>query len=250
LKNRRNYYRILHVQPEAPAEIIRASYRSLMSNLRQHPDLGGDHDTAALINEAYAVLGDPQRRREYDRTLRARTGQSRPGAPAGAGAARGTQLQTAQGRSGTAGMPRWSPVPTESCPFCEARVDFPMTGESRCPRCDSPLAPLHGARRAPPELFGRRATTRVAKTGLVWLFPDWPHPGIQARLKNLSPHGFSMDTALALKPGQVVKFESAIVSGIAEIVSVRHGGSLQTAHARFLTAYFAAKTGGLVSVTV
>ncbi|CAG7857657.1 hypothetical protein MCAMS1_02562 [biofilm metagenome] len=69
MSNRRNYYRILHVQPEAPIEIIKASYRSLMTKLNAHPDRGGDHESAVLINQAYAVLSDPQRRRKYDETL-------------------------------------------------------------------------------------------------------------------------------------------------------------------------------------
>ena len=66
MENRRNLYRILHVQPDAPDEIIQSSYRTLMMKLRMHPDLGGDHYTATLINEAYAVLSDPARRAAYD----------------------------------------------------------------------------------------------------------------------------------------------------------------------------------------
>src|SRR5690606_41419629 len=65
--NRRNYDRILHVQPDAPAAIIKSSYRTLMSKLRMHPDLGGNHDEALLVNEAYAVLSDPDRRAAFDR---------------------------------------------------------------------------------------------------------------------------------------------------------------------------------------
>ena len=57
-KNRGNYYRILHVQAEAPLEAIKASYRTLMGPLRHHPDRGGEHE-AALLNEVYAVLSDP-----------------------------------------------------------------------------------------------------------------------------------------------------------------------------------------------
>ena len=67
--NRRNYYRILQVQPDAPVEIIRTSYRALMRDLKNHPDLGGDHRTASLINEAYAVLSNSRSRAEYDRKL-------------------------------------------------------------------------------------------------------------------------------------------------------------------------------------
>ncbi|MFM1991563.1 MAG: hypothetical protein RJA99_4520, partial [Pseudomonadota bacterium] len=79
---RRNHYRILHVQPEAPAEVIKASWRALMQRGRAHPDLGGDPQRAALINEAYAVLSDPARRLDYDRAL----ARARPGWPGGGAA--------------------------------------------------------------------------------------------------------------------------------------------------------------------
>ena len=69
MKNKRNYYRILHVQPDAPTEVIRASYRTLMQKLKQHPDLGGEHWNASIINEAHDVLVDIDRRHAYDRIL-------------------------------------------------------------------------------------------------------------------------------------------------------------------------------------
>lgn len=69
VKNKRNYYRILHVQPDAPTEVIRASYRTLMQKLKQHPDLGGEHWNASVINEAHEVLVDADRRHAYDRML-------------------------------------------------------------------------------------------------------------------------------------------------------------------------------------
>ena len=56
--NRRNLYRVLHVQPDAPLEVIRSSWRTLQSRLRQHPDLGGTHAQAVLINQAWEVLSD------------------------------------------------------------------------------------------------------------------------------------------------------------------------------------------------
>ncbi len=69
MKNKRNYYRILHVQPDAPREIIQSSYRTLMQKLKAHPDLGGEEWNATVINEAYQVLKDKKKRKEYDACL-------------------------------------------------------------------------------------------------------------------------------------------------------------------------------------
>lgn len=66
MNNRRNYYRILHVQPDAPLAVIKASYRAQMQKLKLHPDLGGDEKNAATINEAYATLSDEKKRAAYD----------------------------------------------------------------------------------------------------------------------------------------------------------------------------------------
>ena len=51
--NRRNPYRLLHVQPDAPTEVIRAAYRALIAV--HHPDAGGDADHAMLLSDAYAL---------------------------------------------------------------------------------------------------------------------------------------------------------------------------------------------------
>jgi len=69
MKNRRNYYRILQVQPDAPTEIIRASYRTLMREMKKHPDLGGSTWDAEVLNEAYETLSNPQKRAAYDEEL-------------------------------------------------------------------------------------------------------------------------------------------------------------------------------------
>ena len=63
-------YQLLFVDREAPPEIIKASYRALMKNPGNHPDLGGDADKAKAINEAYDILKNEKSRRELDRNLR------------------------------------------------------------------------------------------------------------------------------------------------------------------------------------
>jgi hypothetical protein len=68
---RPDYYKILGVSPTAGAGAIRSAHRALVK--QYHPDLfSRDADKATAtnklqqINEAYAVLGNAKRRREYD----------------------------------------------------------------------------------------------------------------------------------------------------------------------------------------
>jgi len=68
-KNQRNYYRVLFVQPDAPMEIVQASYRTIMQKLKAHPDLGGDTWNASVVNEAYETLIEPDQRAAYDKLL-------------------------------------------------------------------------------------------------------------------------------------------------------------------------------------
>lgn len=68
----RNYYVVLGVASTETDQGIRAAFRDLAR--RHHPDRVGPSGVASFrdIKEAYDVLGDPQRRREYDADLRAR----------------------------------------------------------------------------------------------------------------------------------------------------------------------------------
>ncbi|MEM7377201.1 MAG: J domain-containing protein [Pseudomonadota bacterium] len=69
MDNRRNSYRLLRLQPEAPPELITRVYRTLMQQMRYHPDLGGDTHQASLINQAYRRLMDPHERARENRVL-------------------------------------------------------------------------------------------------------------------------------------------------------------------------------------
>jgi tetratricopeptide (TPR) repeat protein len=62
-----DYYEILQVHPKASLAVIKKAYRTLLLELGNHPDQGGDSVTAALITEAYSVLSDPAKRAQYDR---------------------------------------------------------------------------------------------------------------------------------------------------------------------------------------
>ncbi|MDL5048869.1 J domain-containing protein [Oscillatoria amoena NRMC-F 0135] len=65
-----NYYQVLGVQRNAHAAEIKRAYRKLVQQL--HPDINPDpqaQELIRLVNEAYDVLGDEAKRREYDYRL-------------------------------------------------------------------------------------------------------------------------------------------------------------------------------------
>lgn len=64
----KDYYEVLQVHPSADAEVIESAYRRL--SRKYHPDVNPNPDATARmqeLNEAWSVLGDPAKRREYDR---------------------------------------------------------------------------------------------------------------------------------------------------------------------------------------
>jgi len=66
MANQRDYYEVLQISPKADASIIKAAYYTQLKTLKKHPDLGGSHEEATLLNEAYEILSDPIKRSEYD----------------------------------------------------------------------------------------------------------------------------------------------------------------------------------------
>jgi hypothetical protein len=63
-----DYYKILQVDPEAEPEVVTAAYRRLAS--KYHPDVNSASDAQERmrdLNLAYAVVGDPAKRSDYDR---------------------------------------------------------------------------------------------------------------------------------------------------------------------------------------
>jgi curved DNA-binding protein len=73
----KDYYRILGISPGASEREIKEAYRKMASG--SHPDKhpGGEGDCRPFheISEAYEVLGNTEKRKEYDRRYRERQGQ-------------------------------------------------------------------------------------------------------------------------------------------------------------------------------
>jgi curved DNA-binding protein CbpA len=59
-----NLYEVLNVSPHATADEIKSAYRERARET--HPDHQGSAEQFRAIQEAYSVLGDPERRAQYD----------------------------------------------------------------------------------------------------------------------------------------------------------------------------------------
>ena len=75
--NQKDYYQVLEIERNATPQNIKEAYRKLA--FQYHPDRNRGNPAAVEkmkeLNEAYAVLSDPRKRRDYD-TLRERYGSS------------------------------------------------------------------------------------------------------------------------------------------------------------------------------
>jgi len=68
MPSKRDYYEVLGVPRNASADDLKNAFRNLAR--KYHPDVNKELDAEAKfkeINEAYAVLSDPQKREAYDR---------------------------------------------------------------------------------------------------------------------------------------------------------------------------------------
>ena len=238
--NRRNYYRILHVQPDAHEAVIRMAYRTLMQKLRAHPDHGGDGATASLINEAYAVLSDPEKRAAYDGQLSLRHARV-----------------TAEPAVSTAPVPVQKPTAAtpaaagaadgDACPFCAARLPALPTRPVRCAGCASPLTlpppaqKLSATRRA----FERQVQAMPAE---YFLHGDAaPRPAI---LRDFSPRGAQLSTVDAVAVKVVAALKTQLFDALARVVHCEPASDTDDGwllRLEFLTLALLAPAGSLVS---
>lgn len=228
MKNRRNYYRVLQVQPDAPFEIIRASYHTLMRELKQHPDLGGTHWNAKILNEAYETLRDEQKRRDYDKKLFERYTKK--------------PLHDV--------ITDKAPLITIFCPFCKRPLARKASPDERCPTCKSPLRSLgedalkHGCRRSVP---------RIKKSGKFLYYTTWPQKGIEAEMVDLSKEGLRFQSREKLTPDMLIKISSPFLKGVAKIKNVHkmYFGefAIYSVGAEFVSVAFMEPKGGFYSAS-
>jgi len=193
MKNRRNYYRILQVQPDAPPEIIHASYRTMMRELKRHPDLGGSTSEASILNEAYEVLSDPQRRAKYDEEL--------------------FLEYTKKAHSYTK-----RPITPVFCPICKRALSRkPEPGEI-CSTCQTPLE-SYGTQES-----GRassRVLERTKSSDRIHYYSVWPGEAAEGTMIDFSPRGMRFLCKEKLPPQTVLKISCDLFEASGTVTNVR-----------------------------
>ncbi len=228
----RDYYDLLHVGRDAPEEIIRSSYRMLMQ--RHHPDLGGDPAIAARINEAYAVLRNPESRAAYDARLDL-VAQIAHGFPRESSETPAPKLLD----------------PSRECVFCETPHEHGEDVDEAlgCHTCGSPLMAATSQRI---ETAGQRAVERFGRKRRITFYTHWPQRhGFSGRTEDISLHGLRFSTRREIRAGQRIKIVSDLVEAVAHVTHSarerRGWATLCIAGVSFITLRFVRSVGGFVS---
>lgn len=238
--NRRNYYRILHVQSDAPDDVIRASYRVQMQKLKLHPDLGGNDWNATVLNEAYAALSSKQKRASYDQHLQ----NSLP--------------PDADNRQAFKNHPEPGIAPILhiardlQCLFCGAEITdiTQQYNSNECTACNSPLksstSHLHHIDTSD------RALDRHSKNAPVKYFTKAKNPAQFGVLRDLSPLGLQFQLSEPLENDQIIKLVCDDLTAIAKVRNCREGldDGLYIVGVEFITSRFTDRLGTFFSEAV
>ncbi len=227
MRNLRNFYRLLHVQPDAPVEVIRASYRTLMREMKQHPDLGGSDSCAALLNEAYRTLRNPVLRSAYDRKLSVRFE-----------------------RKSQPNDSRYAPK-APFCPYCKAILTGGNEAARICPICGRDLTSGKVAAQAN---NSRRAVARIRRNDLLYFCARSPQKAYEGRMIDLSPKGMRFLCSQTLAPGTVLKINGSDLNASAIVTNHRQevvdGQDFHSIGVSFLEVEFDSPRGSFLSISV
>lgn len=257
--NRRDYYRILHIQPDASDCIVRSSYRTLLNK---------STTTTGLLDEAFRVLSAPNIRMRYDHFLKQYShvdivdlmhGHATNNDPP---KKLNTELMlnrtsrkifkstNSYAFHSNTPSPRRNLGYTSSishyCAFCKTPYEHsPCTHSSLlCTECESPLLP-------PPKMLAeqsRRILSRLSQRSPVLFYPYWPGAAHTASLCNISPTGLCFAISQKLNRGHIIKIDGQDFKAVGEVTYSRNEEDQITAGVRFLTVQFDKQKGHFLSV--
>ncbi|MDR4505246.1 MAG: DnaJ domain-containing protein [Candidatus Scalindua sp.] len=223
MDNRRNYYRILQVQPDAPFEIIRTSYLTLLHKLKQHPDLGGDHWNAKVLNEAFQTLSDEKKRAEYDRKLFQH------------------YKKTFYSKERVRAF----------CTFCKRPLTREDHSDKNCV-CHNNLFQTENLNSTRESC--KRSLIRTQKLEKFHFITSASERLYEATMVDLSPKGIRFLCRKVLDTQEIIKIDSSLFRAIAEVISskkiVKNGKSFFSIGAHFQSITFTHQEGTFLSASL
>lgn len=270
-----NYYQLLHLHPEAPQAMVKAAYRTVMQKLKAHPDLGGCAEQAAIINQAYEVLSNSDKRAAYDRELSGaakKTSHSKKKSSTFSSASAESK-QTPEDRQSNAQNTRkhfqfsQNGINQQShCVFCGAAQPTDNELSSCCSICDSPLQSSVVDENHASNETARRRIIRLPQSGPVIICRKQDFQNLQsqndfsnrhaqmgaaAKALDVSLSGMRLATGLELRMDELLRVENDALIAVAEIVNQHqlNAGGRQYG-LRFMRLHLKQVQGGFVSTAV
>ena len=212
-----------------------------MQSMKLHPDLGGDSEKAALVNEAYAVLSNKTRRAEYDLELAARTSAPRPDSSAYNDKKDHDFSQQNFGHA----QSTYEKNTGERCAFCYKFHNTPSGALMDCSGCGSPLDPPQKGLNTE---NATRSIARISKNSDIQVTEALHSIPMTANLKDLSPQGLGFVFNEDLAQQQVIKIGCSLFEGIATVVHKRSiPGEGIFYGAQFISLRFNNQSGNFIS---
>ncbi|MCF6252490.1 MAG: DnaJ domain-containing protein [Methylococcaceae bacterium] len=228
--NRRNYYRVLHIQPDAPQAIISSSYKILVKKKTV---------STKLTKEAFSVLSAPHKRKQYDQVLMGnqhvdyvKFNTSTPFSANEFVNKRSSHYQT---------------LTTYFCSFCNTSQSHSQMKniDSLCIECSSPLHLSKEYSSLPRRFFSR--TNLITS---ISIYSYWPGIETTATLSDLSPTGLRFTTDQNLNKNEIIKIDANQFKAVGQVKHFKSAGSIFIIGAQFLTIQFNTQKGIFMSTSV